>query len=173
MLVSTHRKKIPDQIESFSTNKSKSESNKSNQPKNGLRRPAPVQLNEWLCWSPYGDSLGFLVPSTKAGSSFTEEGGRHSGESTTCISLGIQSYSQMMIGMSNHLLSIVFRFHYHCQEVIGSLGYTGNKSVQACLETYHFGVNFSPGSYRFPTHLIVKSSCCALNMDSTVDIMKS
>ena len=26
--------------------------------------------------------------------------------------LGIQSYSQMMIGMSNHLLSIAFRFYY-------------------------------------------------------------
>ena len=37
-------------------------------------------------------------------------------------SLGIQSYSQLMIGVSNHLLSIVFRFHYHSQKVIGSLG---------------------------------------------------
>ena len=36
--------------------------------------------------------------------------------------LGIQSYSQMMIGMSNHLLSIVFRLQYHSQKVIGSLG---------------------------------------------------
>ncbi len=39
------------------------------------------------------------------------------------VSLGIQSPSQMMIGVSNHLLSIVFRFHYHSQKVIGSLGY--------------------------------------------------
>ena len=39
-----------------------------------------------------------------------------------CCSLGIQSYSQMMIGVSNHLLSIVFRFHYHSQKVIGCLG---------------------------------------------------
>ena len=31
----------------------------------------------------------------------------------------------MMIGVSNHLLTIVFRFHYHSQEVIGSLGYSG------------------------------------------------
>ena len=37
-------------------------------------------------------------------------------------SLGIQSYSQMMIRVSNHLLSKVFRFHYHSQKVIGSLG---------------------------------------------------
>ncbi len=36
--------------------------------------------------------------------------------------LGIQSYSQLMIGMFNHLLSIVFGFQYHSQEVIGSLG---------------------------------------------------
>ena len=36
--------------------------------------------------------------------------------------LGIQLYSQMMIRVSNHLLSIVFRFQYHSQEVIGSLG---------------------------------------------------
>ena len=39
------------------------------------------------------------------------------------LSLGIQSYCQRVIGVSNHLLSIVFRFHYHSQEVIGSLGY--------------------------------------------------
>ena len=38
------------------------------------------------------------------------------------LTLGIQLYSQMMIRVSNHLLSIVFRFHYHSQEVIGSLG---------------------------------------------------
>ena len=40
----------------------------------------------------------------------------------TCNSLGIQSPCQSMIGVSNHLLSIVFRFHYHSQKVIGSLG---------------------------------------------------
>ena len=37
-------------------------------------------------------------------------------------SLGIQSYCQLMIGVSNHLLSTVFRFHYHSQKVIGFLG---------------------------------------------------
>ena len=31
--------------------------------------------------------------------------------------VNIQSYSQIMIRVSNHLLSIVFRFHYHSQEV--------------------------------------------------------
>ena len=36
--------------------------------------------------------------------------------------LGIQSPCQMMIGVYNHLLSKVFRFHYHSQELIGSLG---------------------------------------------------
>ena len=39
------------------------------------------------------------------------------------LTLGIQSYSQLMIGVSNHLLSIVFGFHYHSQKVIGSLGF--------------------------------------------------
>ena len=39
------------------------------------------------------------------------------------MTLGIQLYSQMMIRVSNHLLSNVFRFHYHSQEVIGSLGW--------------------------------------------------
>ena len=35
--------------------------------------------------------------------------------------LGIQSYSQIMIRVSDHLLSIVFWCHYHSQKVIGSL----------------------------------------------------
>ena len=39
------------------------------------------------------------------------------------LSLWIQSPSQMMIGVYNHLLRKVFRFHYHSQKVIGSLGY--------------------------------------------------
>ena len=46
-----------------------------------------------------------------------------SGDKPKCyLSLGIQSYSEMMIGVSNHL-SIVFRFHYHSQKVIGCLGF--------------------------------------------------
>ena len=36
--------------------------------------------------------------------------------------LDIQSYSQLMIGGSNHLLSIIFRFQYHAQKMIGCLG---------------------------------------------------
>ena len=39
------------------------------------------------------------------------------------ISLGIQSPCQMMIGVYSDLLRKVFRFHYHSQKVIGSLGY--------------------------------------------------
>ena len=39
------------------------------------------------------------------------------------ISLRIQAPCQMMIGVYNHLLSKVFRFHYHSQKVIGSLGH--------------------------------------------------
>ena len=35
--------------------------------------------------------------------------------------IGIQSYSQLMIGVSNHLLRMVLRFHYHSQKVIRSL----------------------------------------------------
>ena len=38
------------------------------------------------------------------------------------LSLRIQSPCQMMIGVYNRLLSKVFRFHYHSQKVIGSLG---------------------------------------------------
>ena len=73
------------------------------------------------------------------------------------ISLRIQSASQMMIGVYNHLLSKVFRFHYHSQKVIGSLGYryTGllREQLYTCfgrlklpqqqrflLEGVHFGV---------------------------------
>ena len=37
-------------------------------------------------------------------------------------SLRIQSPSQMMIGVYNHLLRKVFKFHYRSQKVIGSLG---------------------------------------------------
>ncbi len=40
------------------------------------------------------------------------------------------SERQMMIGVYNHLLSKVFRFHYHSQKVIGSLG------VKGPLQTY-------------------------------------
>lgn len=48
--------------------------------------------------------------------------GTHQYYSIDGITLGMQSYSQIMIGIFNHLVSIVFRFHYHSQDVIGSLG---------------------------------------------------
>ena len=44
-----------------------------------------------------------------------------------------------MIGMSNHLLSIVFRFHYHSQEVIGSLGTQPEPTKPETSETHPFG----------------------------------
>ena len=40
----------------------------------------------------------------------------------TSSTLRIQSPCQMIIGVYSHLLSKVFRFHYHSQKVIGSLG---------------------------------------------------
>ena len=43
-------------------------------------------------------------------------------QKTAFLSLRIQSPCQMMIGVYNHLLSKVFRFHYYSQKVIGSLG---------------------------------------------------
>ena len=49
------------------------------------------------------------------------------------LSLGIQSYSQLMIGMSNHILSRVFGFHYRSQKVIGSL-----PRVYSCLGYIHW-----------------------------------
>ena len=48
------------------------------------------------------------------------------------ISLGIQSYSQMMIGVLNHLLSSYFRFHYHYQKVIGCPGYSRMSEIKHC-----------------------------------------
>ena len=39
-----------------------------------------------------------------------------------CHTLGMQSPCQMMIEVYNHLLSKVFRLHFHSQKVIGSLG---------------------------------------------------
>ena len=45
------------------------------------------------------------------------------GPNVYVLSLRIQSPSQIMIGVYNHFLRKVFRFHYHSQKVIGSLGY--------------------------------------------------
>ena len=51
------------------------------------------------------------------------------------LSLGIRSPCQRMIGVYNHLLSKVFRFHYHSQKVIGSLGcvhFLEKSQIQFC-----------------------------------------
>ena len=49
------------------------------------------------------------------------------------LSLRIQSPSQMVIGVYNHLLRKVFRFQYHSQKVIGSIG---------CWYMFHFGTQY-------------------------------
>ena len=56
-----------------------------------------------------------------------DSGATVAGSMNSCVhqlreSLRIQSPCQMMIGGYNHLLNKVFRFHYHSQKVIGSLG---------------------------------------------------
>ena len=58
---------------------------------------------------------------------------------TIHFSLGIQSPCQWMIWVSNRPLSKVFRFHYHSQKVIGSLGF----QVQT--------VSFRDGIYAYMT----------------------
>ena len=46
----------------------------------------------------------------------------------------------MVIGVYNHLLSQVFRFHYHSQKVIGSLG-----NVYIYIHT--FWIDHDPGKH--------------------------
>ena len=60
--------------------------------------------------------------SLKKNESFCEEEANPKNPDVSLDSLGIQSPCQRMIGVSNHLLSKVFSFHYHSQKVIGSLG---------------------------------------------------
>ena len=68
----------------------------------------------WHCgWSNAGDAI--VTKKRQLQCSCT-------GPTSQTDSLRIQSPSQMMIGVYNHLLSKVFRFHYHSQKVIGSLG---------------------------------------------------
>ena len=65
------------------------------------------------------------------------------GETLGYQTLGIQLYSQLMIGVSNHLLiSIVFRFHYHSQKVIGSLGKEINNNL-GIQETSHISMDWN------------------------------
>ena len=67
--------------------------------------------------------------------------------------LGIQSYSQMMIRVSNHLLSKVFRFHYHSQKVTGSLGHKNfpefGHECMACLMILDTSVSHEESWRRF------------------------
>ena len=58
-------------------------------------------------------------------------------------SLGIQSPCLMMIGVSNHLLSKVFRFHYHSQKVIGSLGNV-SKYTSSIVNVYILDIQTLP-----------------------------
>ena len=53
---------------------------------------------------------------------------------------GIQSYSQIVIGVSHHLLSISFRWHDHSQKVIGSLGVDASPSSWRCTLLQHFAL---------------------------------
>ena len=55
-----------------------------------------------------------------------------------------------MIGVSNHLLSIVFGFHYHSQKVIGSLGWIKLIPSMKCF-----------------SHMFVKSILLEKNMAAT------
>ena len=48
---------------------------------------------------------------------------------------GKSNIQELIIGVYNHLLSKVFRFHYHSQKVIGSLGLLRNLWI---LGLYHF-----------------------------------
>ena len=69
-----------------------------------------------------GDSAGrppdATIPEVRPDSILGLEKMRENG-----VSLGIQLPCQRMIGVYNHLLSKVFRFHYHSKKVIGSLGF--------------------------------------------------
>ena len=56
--------------------------------------------------------------------------------------LGIQSPCQRMIGVSNHLLRKVFRFHYHSQKVIGSLGQFDSNFVKWAKPTPRYSKAF-------------------------------
>ena len=51
---------------------------------------------------------------------------------------GIQSHSQIVIGVSHHLLSISFRWHDHSQKVVGSLGVDASPSGWRCTMLQHF-----------------------------------
>ena len=64
--------------------------------------------------------------------------------------LRIQSPSQMMIGVYNHLLRKVFRFHYHSQKVIGSLGNIFSSPISKARSNF-WGLS-DPSFFFFSVH---------------------
>ena len=60
--------------------------------------------------------------------------------------LDIKSYSQLMIGVSNHLLRKVFWFHCHSRKVFGSLGKitVSNQRCKKLLSICVFGAQLVP-----------------------------
>ena len=72
-------------------------------------------------------------------------------------SRGIQSACQSMIGVYNHLLSKVFRFHYHSQKVIGWIprGFSGlwflfTKTINMCPSAHSDRPNQGPCFWGVP-----------------------
>ena len=73
--------------------------------------------------------------------------------------IGIQSYAEKMIRVSNHLLSIVFRF-FHSQKLIGSLGIVDNKlifvsvlKVFCLLDRFSHTLKTTALSFRSPDYI--------------------
>ena len=64
-------------------------------------------------------------------------------------SRGIQSPCQMMIGVYSHIPRKVFRFHYHSQKVIGSLG------LMSCWLSDGRNLATNPGSFVKGIHLVL------------------
>ena len=83
--------------------------------------------------------------------------------------LGIQSPGQMMIGVYNHLLSKVFRFHYHSQKVIGSLGQDIKRSIRTCIH-HHRNPRFMTTAY---IRKDGENLCCYVTVFERVCCLKS
>ena len=83
--------------------------------------------------------------------------------------LGIQSYSQMMIGVSNHLLTIVFRFHYHFQEVIGSLGLV-NLECKNTKKASPKALTLGAPPIWSPSWEVTRSLACQRLLDDDIDL---
>ena len=88
----------------------------------------------------FGALCLILIPAPKYTTSMFFGGVFLGAKSQRCQTLGIQSYSQLMIGMSNHILSRVLGFQYHSQKVIGSLGKPPAGNLCACFLSGVWGV---------------------------------